>query len=405
MENFGKRMSNTMKKLSCFYTELQDPNFLNNCYYYDHTPKAKNGKDFIEKYLIRSGKGSLLLPEMVKFGLCLSKMRCEHIKSAFLLGVLLYNNIKLLREKTDEMIKCISDNYHIESKRKPEPERLSFLYMWYLICLYHDFGYLYEDNSRLSKAKKTEIKEKIQSGIDFKNQDMNKNNIYIPSVLQELALYYFQLRLICPVFNYPRETCIDHGAASSLDMFTILKELHSKEEMTQKDDGLWYGRPLFDNYVIPSVWAIACHNIWLAEQEDKQNELKYRAFGLDKLIYTRGKSIIDMHEHPLLFLLCLVDTIEPVKKYFNKVCCCYSLKKNNAKIILDNSYVEFDNNTLTISSFANYNSSNCNFVKINDFSRELTQSHLNEIKNSLSFLESDHFKVSIDDTQLCLCFS
>jgi hypothetical protein len=65
---------------------------------------------------------------------------------------------------------------------------------------------------------------------------------------------------------------------------------------------------------VPAAWTIICHHIRSAEETSDTAE-RYRSFGLSNLITKEGKPLIHLDKHPLLFLLCLVDTIEPIKKF------------------------------------------------------------------------------------------
>lgn len=61
--------------------------------------------------------------------------------------------------------------------------------------------------------------------------------------------------------------------------------------------------------------AIICHNIWLG---GKAEEDTYKQYGLTPLLYTEHpESKLSIEEYPLQFMLCLLDTIEPTKRFMN----------------------------------------------------------------------------------------
>ena len=61
------------------------------------------------------------------------------------------------------------------------------------------------------------------------------------------------------------------------------------------------------------VECIARHNMWFASDDTKQT---YKDYGLDELIPKPDNSHrISFSKQPLLFLLCLLDTLEPLKAY------------------------------------------------------------------------------------------
>ncbi len=131
---------------------------------------------------------------------------------------------------------------------------------------------------------------------------------------------------------------------------------------------------IFKWYNVPSAWAIICHNIWLAEKDSKDAE-KYENFGLGGLIYSQGESPISYYNHPLLFLLDFVDTIDPVKRFGEENLEHISIRsKEMDKNKLYLKIGECDNNT-------------CLLAKMG----------LDKIKKDLSFLESDTFSVSVAD--------
>jgi hypothetical protein len=441
-----------MKSLQELYAGLLQKDNPNNCFYYgdigDHVV-ITDAKSFIENYFEKGGKrvlihrqellinppiivaenNNVLLLELMR----LESMRYEHMKSAFLLGVLFYNEVTPLRNSINEIISRISYNYRAETGDESETERQRFLYMWYLICLYHDFGYLYE------KEEKNKIPKDKHEIISTINHDFFYNNIKgcstlecpfkhcpnreisrsIPKTLQRTISRYFQLRLNCFAFNYPRECCIDHGDASSINMYNTMKQLHEdKWKNNDGNDGLKWHPKIFQHYIIPAVWTIACHNIWLAEKGTPQ-ENHYSTFGLGELIYSRGDSLIDMQHHPLLFLLSLVDTIEPLKKYMkenyndNVGCNGESVTANNndntrkPEDILSSVTASFTNNKLRFKISPPLPSSACRSkCEYHKDTKKCTRYSCHKsIQRGLSFLESPLFQVSVDDQYLNLTFT
>ena len=59
--------------------------------------------------------------------------------------------------------------------------------------------------------------------------------------------------------------------------------------------------------------AIICHNIWLGGKTEKE---EYTQYGLTPLVYTaHPENKLSVEEFPLQFMLCLLDTIEPIKRF------------------------------------------------------------------------------------------
>ena len=192
--------------------------------------------------------------------------------------------------------------------------------------LYHDFGYLYEENdSKLLKENKIKLKKRFK-GINFEGSRRDSITFHL---FYTNCPVLFQLRLICPVFNY-RDRLYWPWSCFKLDMFTILENCIRYGNDTE---GGWFmvWQTSFWQLCNPSIWAIACHNICL-QNKKISNELKYRTFGLDKS-YTHGAN-------PLLTcmsILCCFSLSSwhnwTCKKNFSKSMLLLSLKKNNAKII------------------------------------------------------------------------
>lgn len=141
-----------MVTLENAYKSLCDENTKTNCYYYENSRIRSfeigkgQAQNFIKEYFEIGGKKCLFsVDDLTK----LSSRRCEHMRSLFLLGIYVYDYVNKIREAIDKYTKSLEDNFtNQDSKSVP---RKRFLYMWYLICLYHDLGYLYEipDNGEM----------------------------------------------------------------------------------------------------------------------------------------------------------------------------------------------------------------------------------------------------------------
>lgn len=108
-------------------------------------------------------------------------------------------------------------------------------------------------------------------------------------------------------------------------------ELREKKELEHNGNLNW-AKDLEKSFSL-AAWAVACHNIWFVKATDKDAKC-YRHYKLDKLIY-EGKSR-EIKQSPLLFLLCLVDSIEPIKAFHDH---------NH----LYNLEIEFNDNTIGLS--------------------------------------------------------
>ena len=85
-----------------------------------------------------------------------------------------------------------------------------------------------------------------------------------------------------------------------------------EDKAGSSNEPLYWGEDLILYYAL-AAWTIACHNIWMIEDCEKNNDtiICYKHLDLSKLIYKTQSRIIK--ESPCLFLLCLVDSIDPIK--------------------------------------------------------------------------------------------
>lgn len=245
---------------------------------------------FFESYL---GKGEKSDLSIFKFINTLSKSRLQHTLSCFLLGILIYESNKLLSRRINSVLEKIP----IENIEEP---RERFKYLWLLISIFHDFGNAFENKDiELSKNEFEELITKLDS-----------NPEYIPSVYsQELLKNYAKYRLC-------RFGIDDHGICGGIKLYSDLCELR-KEKENQSTTECYWGKDLIPSFKL-AAWTVACHNIWHVKYGENNvgSIMCYKCQHLDELIYNIESRIIK--ESPFLFLLCLVDSIEPIK-IFNDV--------------------------------------------------------------------------------------
>lgn len=95
--------------------------------------------------------------------------------------------------------------------------------------------------------------------------------------------------------------------------------------------------------------AIICHNIWRYEKETK---LKYFDFGICSEEFESSKNLLTEKENPLLFFLCLADTLEPTK-FFHQF---------DAQKVLEGIEIKADETKLTLSINDDF-AANCETVE------------------------------------------
>lgn len=324
----------------------------------------------------------------------LDELRLEHSMSLAYLGILINKNLKCCFE--NEMRKGL--NIHISVNNA----HFEFNYIWNIICFYHDLGYNFESGKEsIFKISTKNQNYNVSEYIDNKTRAAKSSEICYDAKFSFLYDRYFsnsfhqmfitsenntnknQLSFIDYVrINNNFDIKIEY-ASNSIDCRkkVILKNsnfykstiekyyVYRKNEMGVFDHGILGGYMLFDNlvknyvnkmanklnktefiidnmsYLIEQISlfaymadCIVSHNIFFPNPSDKGI---YREYGLNELI--KYHKPVKFKSNPLLFLLYLVDSIDPIK-YFEQ--------KTNLKYdeILKSIYIDFPScNTIELS--------------------------------------------------------
>ncbi len=242
---------------------------------------------FFMSYL---GKGEKSDIEIFHYIDNLSLFRLRHIMSCFLLGVFLYVNSNRISS---------SINYDLSRIPIQNPETITerFKYLWMLISIFHDFGYSVEN-----KEKKIDNAQFNSLMTKFSKRPKTISPVFSKKLLRNYKKY-----------RSCKFDVIDHGIYGGIKLYSDLCEL--REEKASCSNSMFYwGEDLIDSFSL-AAWTVACHNVWFIPQ-DNENADCYRCNKLDKLLYKdQTREVI---KSPFLFLLCLVDSIEPLK-FFDDV--------------------------------------------------------------------------------------
>lgn len=316
-------------------------------------------------------------------------MRCQHAFSLYLLGIFCYKNIPMIQEAFNIFLDRLYAGYNQEiadnSEREENNYYKNFLYLWYPTALYHDMGYYYEYLSE-EDEQSNYFSRIIQDGkiMDKDCFGFIDNSLGIPKQLKDISQLYFQKRLEGHFFT--DKACIDHGFAGGMGLYNQMRHVHCHDNPLDMSFYLWkgfkYGTPIFKWYNTTSAWAITCHNIYMASNTtDKDKVKKYEEAGFRNIVYNKNNSFINFKEHPLLFLLDFVDSIDPVKRF---------------GIDILNSYVidESEENSLLLHIVDSYG--NCQLD---------VKSILKKMNLNIGFLKSDSFRVDVDNEQDSITFS
>jgi hypothetical protein len=191
-----------------------------------------------------------------------------------------------------------------------------------MITLFHDLGYLYE------KDFKQFSEERYLHDIPFCNS--------VPRRYRDI---------IEPYQIYRQNK--DHGICAGMILDKVLCETRASRCYLYEDPLNW--DPLLDEVYHHVAWIIMSHNIWWKRDIDPERNLhEYHIAGLDRLVLSSSKLKSGVYNcypirycfHPLFFLFCLVDSIEPIKRLQTLRGIKFQIERNRIKIsiesVLDN---------------------------------------------------------------------
>lgn len=236
----------------------------------------------------------------------ITPFRAIHTVSAFLLGLIIRNELQFDTRKW---------------RRLPgeKSSKGSFELFWSLICLFHDIGYKYEENSEEYK-----FYENIDDFVCCLNLDYN---LLEESKYRGLISNYYKKRIS------GETACVDHGIVGALLLYDALMDL---AENSQIYSSIKENKKFF----VKICDTIALHNMWRASKDTID---EYKAYKLWELIPGDDKHhIIFYKDDALLFLLAVVDTIDPIKAF------CRNRRHRDPVTemsVLKNTYIHFINRT------------------------------------------------------------
>lgn len=306
---------------------------------------VKEGQDickkFISKHYKLGGKDECMMFDFLsKY---LSEGKHLHTVSLYLMGmVFIKSNLTIQRKIEQNLLDFLTQQEYDEwYKHDKNDVSYNYLYTWYLTALYHDIA------SCIERAKIPENPTERQKGLEYylgeldityspySNFPYRKNNI--PQRFSEnLIKNYFYYRA--------NSGSCEHGILAGYLFFdrfvkNFLKNWDAKDCCPKVSNGLTWdtGQISHAAYVAD---AIICHNLWMSN-----NAELYRAYGLSPLLYTEhSENKLSIKNYPLQFMLCLLDTIEPIKRFAKNP---YD-GNMEPKDVLSHVYLEFWDNVMTV---------------------------------------------------------
>lgn len=234
--------------------------------------------------------------------------------------------------------KFASRNY---MKELNETKYKRFLFDWFLTCLYHDIGYQFEEQSDNNTNVKT-----LSSFLELNKINEERD---IDSLFGEKGLFFKNRKLfdLCNRYYsyiYNNFGKIEHGITGGIILYNKLYNnyFNHKKELNENRDsfihnGLCFSTKLFTNYK-NAAKAIIKHNMWIANSRSINNYIDNELFNLipkeidnslldscnkiNKQVLTFCKAKGEFTKYgikdKLTFLLCLADTLEPIKSFNDK---------------------------------------------------------------------------------------
>lgn len=270
----------------------------------------KESMDFIKEYFGLGRKEDILSEnEMEGFK---KSGKHRHTVSLYFLGVLLKDVFnKKIEDYLKQTINFGCNNYY-------------YTYTWFVCCLFHDMAWNLEKEKL--KVVGGENFEDLFDNIfieKFKIENHFYKHIYINGK-KIVFQYSFDLFKKYLYYRYDHKREIEHGIVAGILLYDrLIKNYNNKwrqcknsmvdscytEEYFSYNDRVW--RKEHKDHFAYIADCISSHNIW--NSEDKELYLKY---GLKDLII-ENDNLIEFDKNPLLFMLAILDTIEPVK-FFEK---------------------------------------------------------------------------------------
>ena len=260
------------------------------------SPEFDNSKIFIKEFLNYSNKTKDVYDVLE----LIEPYRNLHIVTDYFLGILIYESNIRVKTSIDNQIKRFTSADNNSSDN-------SFKYFWFLICFYHDVGYYFENNkSKISSREMLESDLRIVYSLP--------KLLGVPKLYNNVKDNYLTYRI--EKFNV-----YDHGIVGGMLIYDRLVKIYYDNKNISGQSSFFYKNLFWSESMFKYFQLIASviliHNIYLKNKiVDSEDDINiYKTYNLHNLIISNSKNRITLNRHPLLFLLSLVDSIEPTKCY------------------------------------------------------------------------------------------
>ena len=331
--------------------------------------------NFIKEHFDRGKKSEILEVDFSKN----YKENGKHVHSvvAYLIGIVLKD---VFEPRLKEAV------YDMTCYNNISEDWFHYLHTWFLTCLYHDTASCVEDLNDNSEIQNwIELEDNIHLLYEERNNLKNSSC--------EGTKFRFNRYNILTILNYckyrEKQKKRDHGIEGGALLYKKATDNFKKKTANCKfennyvmKDGLYWRKEHLDLFAYIAD-AIITHNIWLAY--DPKMEQIYKNEGLSELIIKNTSDRMTFAEFPLHFMLCLIDTIEPTKRFEEEL---------QIKEILQNISISFRDNEVCI-SFSEVIRKTKSFYKWMDSIREL-EKWLDVKTNPCKKISKDYCEIIIE---------
>lgn len=242
----------------------------------------KRPEYFVKQYF-KDGEKYIVVNDIKNF--LSESFRLEHSVSSFLLAAWLSKSVSLSSLISENGFDIAANHY---------------VFILFLSFLYHDYYYLKEKKTYDHlKTLDNPFEGFVQ---EFKNKFpfVKDTNFLVPDDLLKSIPSYFKYRLNT-IEDYQGS---DHGILAAFKLYDVL--VKNSESAEARRSSLDFGPNTVKSYKLAAA-SIAVHNMWFP----KENQFcLYKRNGLGLLV---KHPLLSFRQYPFLFMLGLIDTIEPVK--------------------------------------------------------------------------------------------
>lgn len=249
----------------------------------------------------------------------------QHTISLYLMGMAFMEKSSTLRDKLINQLQSFLTYYKDWYVKRVDEYNL--LYTWYLTAMYHDIASCIEKEEILkyptTKQKKLSY---CLENLEIQHSPYKTFDKRLKSIPQrfpeKLIENYFVYRANSEDARVHKEFLRDHGILAGYlfyDRFikNFLNHCESTEPdgrgFTCKESNLVWNIEQISHAAYVAD-AIICHNIWISDSEN--TNIKYEKYNLYPLLYDEhNENKLSIKKYPLQFMLCLLDTVEPLKRF------------------------------------------------------------------------------------------